>query len=47
MKKYTNKILIIATVVLFVALTIKFFVNVGEIKKRIKQSVTTEIIINH
>jgi len=47
MKKYTNKILIIAAVILLVAMTIKFFINACEIKKEIKNQQNNELIINH
>jgi glycopeptide antibiotics resistance protein len=47
MKKYTNKILIIATAVLIIATTILFFIKVAEIKKEIKKQKNTELITNH
>jgi hypothetical protein len=43
MKKYTNKILIIVTIAMVLALTVYFFIGVSEIKKQIN----TELIINH
>ncbi|MDR2971276.1 MAG: hypothetical protein LBU83_05020 [Bacteroidales bacterium] len=46
MKKYTNKILIIATAIFLVVSTIMFFVRVSEIKKELKEE-NIQLIINH
>jgi hypothetical protein len=35
MKKYTNKILIIAIAIFLIATTVKFFIKVHEVKKEI------------
>ena len=37
MKKYTNKIIIIAIAVFFAAITVLFFIQVSEVKKGNKQ----------
>ena len=47
MKKYTNKILIIAAAIFMVAITIQFFIISSKIKTEIKQSDTNELTINH
>jgi len=47
MKKYTNKILIAALVLFFVAFAIRFFIILNEVKKEIKQSETHELNINY
>jgi len=47
MKKYTNKILIAALVLFFVAFAIRFFRIASEIKGEIKQSETHELNINY
>jgi len=47
MKKYTNKIIIIAAALFLVAATILFFIKAAEIKKELKQSDTPELTINH
>jgi len=44
MKKYTNKILIIAAAIFLAAITIKFFMNANEIKAQIKQNVKEKTI---
>jgi TRAP-type C4-dicarboxylate transport system permease small subunit len=46
MKKYTNKILLIAAAIFLIVITIKFFINVNEIMVKIKQNETKEININ-
>ena len=43
MKKYTNKILIITTALIFVASTVLFFFKVTEIKKKIAE--TTQVLV--
>jgi hypothetical protein len=47
MKKYTNKILIIAAAILLAAITIKFFMNANEIKMQLKQNVNKEKTTNN
>jgi hypothetical protein len=37
MKKYTNKILIIAIAIFLILTTVKFFIRASEIRKEIKQ----------
>jgi uncharacterized protein YneF (UPF0154 family) len=46
MKKYTNKILIIAAVLFLAICTINFFITANEIKEQIKENNTNELIIN-
>jgi hypothetical protein len=48
MKKYTNKILIIAAAAFLAAFTILFFIKATEIKKEInEQNRSTELTINY
>jgi uncharacterized protein involved in outer membrane biogenesis len=47
MKKYTNKILIIAAAVFLAFITIKFFIVANEIKEEIRQPKTNELNINY
>jgi len=47
MKKYTNKILITAIVLVLAVFTIRFFVIANEIKKEIQKQQDSELNINH
>ena len=48
MKKYTNKILIVAIAVFLAVATILFFVRVPEVKKKIKQyEINKQKEVNH
>ena len=47
MKKYTNKILIIAIAVFLAAITVLFFINANEIKKQVEKSESNELSIEH
>jgi hypothetical protein len=47
MKKYTNKILIVAIALFLIAATTIFFIETSKIKKAIEMQQRTELIINH
>jgi len=47
MKKYTNKILIIALAAFLLAFTIRFLIIASDIKKEIQEQQDSELIINH
>jgi hypothetical protein len=47
MKKYTNKILIIALALVLIIFTIRFFIVVNDIKKLANESEAKELKINH